>query len=186
MSETVSVYQTWRFDRDLAHNERADFAASVASAGARCELVSSARFGITYALLDLPAHENAFDLAMRYPSAIKNDPAIIALGIEPEAADALRVLHEALAKAGAPSGVARADVREGGLIVEFDPLVTPWHVIDVLIDVELKRFGSTARTTTLLSPLSLEMEAAVAAAGLSCPDLRTGRILEVLVRDAGR
>ncbi|MDQ6930006.1 MAG: hypothetical protein M3126_05000 [Candidatus Eremiobacteraeota bacterium] len=182
----MSGYQTWRFDRDLAPEERADFAASVAAEGASCALLSSALFATTYALLNLPPQARASGLAARYPSAIKNEPAIIALGIEPEAADALHALHESLGGAGAPAGVTRVVVRERALVIEFDPQVTPWQVVNALIGAELKRFGSTTRTTTLLSPLSAEMETAIAAAGLECPELEIGRILEVLVRDAGR
>ncbi len=186
MKETVTVYQTWRFDTDLPHDERSAFAAHASAAGVRPEMLSNARFASTYVLLEVPAGARVSELASRYPSAQKNESAIFALAIEPEAADALPALAAALGGPGAPEGVTRADIRDRALLLEFVPALTPWAVIKPLIDIELKRFGSTTRRTALLSPLSVVMEAQIAADGLQCPELQEGRVLEALVRDVDR
>ena len=186
MRGTVSPYQTWRFDEDLPHNERAAFAACAAAAGVRSEMRSNGRFASTYVLLDAPPEARLSELAARYPSAEKFEPAIIALGIEPEAADALQDLADAFGGPGAPAGVASALVRSSALVLEFAPAVSAWATIKALLDVELARFGSTARSTSLLSPLSTEMEAQIAAEGLGCPELAPSRVLETFVQDVDR
>ena len=183
MGRTVSPYQTWRFAGDLSHDERAAFAACAAEAGARAQMISNARFGETYVLLDVPDGAALSKLATAYPQAERSIPAIIALGIEPEAADALPALAQALGGSGAPAGVRRAEVRKAMLLLEFDPAQTAWLLMKTLIDTELLRFGSTTRRTSLLSPLTLEMETQIAADGLECPDMKTNRVLETFVSD---
>jgi len=64
--------------------------------------------------------------------------------------------------------------------------VTAWRVVRALIDVELKRFGTAARKTTLLTPLTLQMQTQIAADGLECPDVAPGRVLEKLLSDVQR
>ena len=186
MGCTVSPYQTWRFDRELPHDERAVFAACAYTAGIRSEFVSSSRFERTYVLLDVPHGFEVSELAARYPSVRKNDVAIIALAIEPQQADALPALAQVLGGEGGPAGVTGADVAQGCLLLEFQPTTTPWKTIKVLMDGELLRFGNPARITTLLSPLWPEIEAQIAADGLQCPQLQTDRVIETFVHDADR
>lgn len=186
MSTTVSPYHTWRFDAGLPHKDRSAFSAAASAVGIRSEMRSSERFGSTYALLEVADAARAQELAATYPGATAFDPAIIALAIEPEAQDALPALLSALSGPGAPAGVRSAQSRGDAFILEFSPERTSWRTVKALIDAELSHFGSSARRTTLLSPLSLAMETQIAADGLQCPDIEPSRVLEALLADADR
>lgn len=186
MRETVHSYQTWRFDRVLSEKERTALLAAAKTEGISCEIRTDERFAATYVLAHVPEQETSQDFAARNSAPATYDPAIIAVAIEPQAGDALPALFEALSGDGAPAGVVSCERRDGALILEFTPSVTAWHVVRALIDVELKRFGTTARKTTLLSPLTLQMQTQIAADGLECPDIAPGRVLEKLLSDVHR
>jgi hypothetical protein len=87
------------------------------------------------------------------------------------------MLHEALGGSGRPAGVLATHPCRGGLVVEWDPEVTPVRLIAGLIDVELARVHS-GRVTELLSPLAASTAAMIAASGLQAPQIEPYRILE--------
>ena len=92
----------------------------------------------------------------------------------------------ALTGEGAPDGILCAEVLERDLLVEFLPARTSWRLVRALIDVELERYGSRVRRTTLLSPLAPRAETHIAADGLQEPELDESRVLEALLGDADR
>ena len=186
VSPTVSSYQTWRFDTGLPQKECSAFSAVASAAGMRSEVCSNERFGSTYVLLEIGEAARAQELAAKYPGATAFDPAIIALAIEPEAQDALPALASALSGPGAPAGMCSAQRRGNAVLVEFSPERTAWRTVKSVIDAELMRFGSATRRTSLLSPLSLEMESQIAADGLQCPGVEPSRVLEALLADVDR
>ena len=177
------VAQTVRFDHALSKAEVAALEDRARSAGITARAQSNPRLACTYVLLESPSGE--FDVIAQCDGGIALQGAIIALAIEPEAADALPYLLQALA---GPGGARDATARISGaaLVLEFDPASTSWQVLRALIDAELRRFGPAVKRTALLSPLSAAMEAAVAAEGLTAPEIEPSRILEVLVARAGR
>ncbi|GAC1360347.1 MAG: hypothetical protein NVSMB31_20510 [Vulcanimicrobiaceae bacterium] len=152
----------------------------------QAHVASSSRFGTTYVLLQFSENADPLDLAARYPAAVTYACPIIALAIEPETRKALPNLREALCGPGAPVGAVRAEERGETLLLEFVPAQSSWKLIQRVIETELLRFGSATRTTTLLSPLSLDMEAQIVADCLQCPEILPERVLEALVADAHR
>ena len=110
------------------------------------------------------------------------DELVIALSIEPTPQDALPHLERACRGAGAPAGILACDVLGGAMVVEARPASAV--ALGALLTVEMRRLGGF-RKTRLLTPLSLETAAAIAASGTSCPDLAPDRVLEMLVADAG-
>lgn len=109
--------------------------------------------------------------------------AIIALAIEPAPADALPQIARALGGCGAPAGIAACEPVDGALVVEFRPRLTHPDLVTRIVDVELKRF-SGSRCTHLLSPVPMDVMAAVAAGGLQAPEIGPDRILELLLEKA--
>jgi len=69
-------------------------------------------------------------------------------------------------------------------VVEWDLERSPAGVVLGAIDVELRRFNS-GRTAELLTPLSPQSIARIAADGLQSPELTSDRVLEVLLERAG-
>lgn len=152
----------------------------------QAHVARSPHFAATYVLLQYPESADALELEARYAAAATYDSPVIALAIEPEAREALPALSEALGGSGAPAGVLRAEVRADALLLEFVCARGSWKLIQRLIETELVRFGSTTRTTTLLSPLTLELEAQIASECLQCPEIAPDRVLEALTADANR
>lgn len=177
--------QTWRFDSFLAPDALGELCDAAKAEGIACQTRSDARYGVTYALAHVRDAATGQDFAARRSAAAAYEPAIIALAIEPQTADALPGLFEALGGVGAPAGMVSCEVRAGAAILEFTPSVSPWQLIRCLVDAELRRFGGGARTTTLLSPLTLQMQTQIAADGLECADMLPDRVLEALL-DADR
>lgn len=180
----MTLDQTWRFDSALSPGGRAALVAAAKSAGISCVARADERFGATYVLAAVPDPESGQEFAAQHSASATYEPPIIALAIEPQSADALPPLFEALGGAGAPAGIVGCERREDAVILEFTPAVTPWRLVRSLIDLELQRFAS-ARKTTLLSPLTLQMQTQIAADGLDCPEIAPGRVLEALI-DADR
>jgi hypothetical protein len=106
--------------------------------------------------------------------------AIIALAIEPAPTDALPHLLRALTGPGAPGGVLDAAVEGDSLLVDLKSSPAPRNVALRIIDVELRRFNGH-RKTQLLTPLTPEIAAAIAADGLQAPEIASDRILESLL-----
>jgi len=179
----MKTYLSLRFERALAPAEESSLLAGAQDAGWEMQLCKSERFGRSYALLRAVRDAPSADFAQSYSGAQSYEEPLLALAIEPEAREALPSLVAALGGPGAPEGVVRAESRSGILLLEFSPRRTSWRLVRALFDVELRRFGSTVRRTTLLSPLSPEMEAQIAADGLEEPQLDQSRVLEALIAD---
>lgn len=180
----MSVDQTWRFDAMLSPQERETLLAAARAEGIACEVRAVDRFGSTYVSASVPDARAGQEFAARHHASAAYDPPVIALAIEPQNANALPALFEALGGAGAPAGVTGCEIRERALILEVALSVSPWRLVRAVIDAELARFAST-RTTTLLSPLPPALQAQVAADGLDCPEIAPARVIEVLI-DADR
>ncbi|GAC1500471.1 MAG: hypothetical protein NVS1B14_04440 [Vulcanimicrobiaceae bacterium] len=181
----MNSYTSLCFDASLSPQSSAALLGAARESGLRAQFMTSKRFARTDVLLAAPGGASVVGFTARYPHARVYDPPIIALAIEPQTDDALPELLAALCGDGAPSGAVRAELRDGAVVLEFCPAVTPWKLLHELIDVELRRFGSSARRITLLSPLTIEMEAQVARDGLECGGLDSSRVLEPLVDRAG-
>ncbi|MDP9018825.1 MAG: hypothetical protein M3N19_10945 [Candidatus Eremiobacteraeota bacterium] len=174
----MTRYQTWHFDRTFPSDEQGALCSRAQELGLVALVESSTEFACTYVVLEIPEDGTAGELAARYPGATIDEGAVIALGIHPQAQDALPELQHALEGPGAPGGVLRAAVRNDALLLAFDPERTSWMLIKALIDAELLRFGSTTRRTTLLSPVTPHRQAQIAADGLRCIDIEPARVLE--------
>jgi hypothetical protein len=122
-------------------------------------------------------------VASALPGARLYGESIIALAIEPSSPDALHAYREALGGAGRPAGVIGCDVIGTAIAIELLPSITPFAAVAAILDVESRRF-SASRKTTLLAPLSMDVLAAIAAAGLQAPEIAPNRILEALLAHA--
>jgi hypothetical protein len=156
-------------------------AAIVARGGVACWR-NSPGVDRAYALIEFP---DDVDLAGLVPDAtLAIGAPTIALAVSPSVVEALPVLVDALGGPGRPSGVTDCALSGGAAIVEWDLERTPAALILDMIDAELDRFHS-GRTTELLTPLSEDWLARIAAEGLACPDIAPDRILETLLARAG-
>lgn len=161
------------------HEALQDRVGALARDGVRVR-AGSAAVGRTYALVEGPQAVDPAEVAQRIPDARWYDAAIVALAIEPQPADALPHLAQALGGPGAPAGIVDCAVLGSQLVVEFRPDVTHADLILRIIDVELRRFGGSRRTS-LLTPLPTWVAAAIAARGLQAPEIAPDRILEPLL-----
>lgn len=108
----------------------------------------------------------------------------IVLAVFPSVAQALPALERALSGPGKPDGVLSVRRSDESIVVEWDPSRTAVRLVIDLIDAELRRFAASRRTE-LLSPLSEERLAEIAATELGAPEVVPGRILERLLAEAG-
>jgi len=180
----VTWYRTLRFGAPLSSDEAAHVTGALEALGVRVRLGEPA-FGRQYALAEGRDDASAVELSGAF-DGIVHDGAVIALAIEPWTVDALSPLVAALGAPGTPAGVRSCERVESAAIVEFDAAVTPAAMILTVVDAELRRYGAAVRRTTLLSPLSAESAARVAADGLQCAEMTTGRILEFLIEQSAR
>lgn len=168
---------------DWARTVRFDAApnlAALARDGVRVRVEKSHAAARTYALVEGPEGVDPAELMQAAADARWYDAPIIALAIEPSCADALPLLERALGGPGAPAGVCECTRVAGELLVEFRPDVTPPGLVLRIIDVELARLAC-ARRIRLLTPLPVDLLAAVAAQGLQAPEIAADRILESLL-----
>ncbi|HTX60178.1 MAG TPA: hypothetical protein VMH02_10960 [Verrucomicrobiae bacterium] len=175
---------TLRAEATLDDTDRGAVEEAVRVRGGTIRWRSSPRVGRTYGLAELPGNGEPIRAILGERIGVR-EGAIIALAVFPSVAEALPALLEALAGEGRPAGVLACEPCEGGVVVEWDPAVTPAHLVLALIDVELARFAS-GRTVELLTPLSVGLAAAVAAGGLATPEVAPERVLELLIERAGR
>ena len=106
------------------------------------------------------------------------ESAIIALAVNPSTPEALPLLVEAFAGAGRPSGVLGCERRDGGVVITWDLKLTKASTILALVDAELARFHAS-RVCEVVSPLSIEAVALIAAEGLGAAEIVADRILDV-------
>ncbi len=180
----MKTYLSLRFDRMLSPTDASSLAADARDAGWELQLRRSERFARSYALLTAVRDDAADEFLSAYGNTRRFAEPILALSIEPEVPEGLRSLVPALTGNGAPKGVLSAEVIERDLVIEFLPAQTSWRLVRALIDVELGRYGSTVHRTALLSPITSESEAQIAADGLQEPELNESRVLEALLGDA--
>jgi hypothetical protein len=135
----------------------------------------------SYGLVELPDTYDAEEIRAASQATVY-DAAIIALAVFPGVPEALPRLLDALAGPGHPAGVLGCRPCAAGVVVEWDPRLVGARVVLGLIDVELGRFAS-GRRSELLSPLPPSIVAAIAAEGLQAPEIRTDRVLELLIGD---
>ncbi len=111
-----------------------------------------------------------------------SEPIVVA--VFPSLPQALPALERALSGPGAPDGV--LSVRRSGdsIVVEWDPTRSAVRLVMGVIDAELRRYNASRRTE-LLTPLSEERLAEIAAAELQAPEIGPDRILERLLAQAG-
>jgi hypothetical protein len=157
-----------------------DRVAAFARDGIRMRFAGSQALTRTYVLVEGPQGADPSQIEQLVPDARWYDAAIIALAIEPSAADALPQLAQALGGPGAPAGICGCEQIGKELLIEFRPDVTSVRLVRALIDVELRRFASAHRTQ-LLSPLPESVAAAIAADGLQAPEIASDRALESLL-----
>jgi len=186
MQGVMKTYLSLRFGRMLSATEASSLAAHAHDAGWEPQIRRSERFARTYALLSGTRDAATDSFVSEYAGAERFADPLLALSIEPDAADGLPSLTAALKGHGGPEGILTAEIVEHELLIEFFPARTSWRLVRALIDVELGRYGSIVRRTTLLSPISPEMETQIAADGLQEPELNESRVLEALMGDADR
>lgn len=181
---TVTWYRTLRFGVPLSSDETAHVTGALEALGVRVRFGAPA-FGRQYALAEGRDDASAAELSGAF-DGIVHDGALIALAIEPWTVDALSPLVAALGAPGGPAGVRSCERAENAALVEFDASVTSAAMVFSVVDAELRRYGAPVRRTTLLSPLSAESAASVAADGLQCAEMTSGRILEFLIEQSAR
>jgi hypothetical protein len=176
------VYLTLSIDGKLDERRRAALEEIISGEGGSMQWRTSESVGRSYALLAVPDERN-FDALRAVVQGTVYDRPIIALALFPAVAEALRAVRKALAGPGGPAGVLATHSCEGGVVVEWDPAVTPAPLVLGLADVELARFNS-GRVAELLSPLPPSTAVAIAATGLQAPEIEARRVLELrLERD---
>ncbi len=176
------VYLTLRADGDLDERQRAAVEEIVARAGGSALWRINATMRRAYALLELPDARIRDDVRGVWRGTAYDGP-IIALAVFPAALQALQPVLESLGGRGRPSGVVGADRCDGAAVIEWDPEMTDSRVVTALVDLELRRFGSS-RTAELLTPLPPALAAKVAADGLHAPQISPERILEARIDSA--
>lgn len=180
----MTWYRTLRFGAPLSTGDAARVSASLEALAVRVRFGAPA-FGRQYALAEGRGDASATELSDAF-DGIVHDGAVIALAIEPWTVDALSPLLAALGEPGTLAGVRSCERADDAALVEFDASVTPAAMVLAVADAELRRFGAPVRRTTLLSPLSAESAARVAAGGLQCAEMTTARILEFLIEQSAR
>jgi hypothetical protein len=176
----VLWFRTLRFDASVDDAQRTRVADVLHSHGADV-VFGPSMLGRTYALVSGSQGSDPAEVVALVPEARSFDDAVIALAIELSPADALSPVAGALSGGGKPAGVESAEPVDGRLVIEVSPAVTPVPFVLDAIDVELRRFGSGSRKAALISPVSIEVMARVAAGGLQCEEMTPARILEVLL-----
>jgi len=182
----MKSYLSLRFDRLLSPAEASSLANDARDGGWEFESGGSDRFARSYVLLSAERGEPSDEFLSRYSGVCRYEQPLLALSIEPEAVEALPFVASALNGSGGPEGVLDARIVDRELLIEFFPSAASWRLLRAVIDVELQRYGSSVRRTTLLSPLTAEMQVRIAADGLREPDLDASRVLEALMADADR
>ncbi|MGA7356796.1 MAG: hypothetical protein WBW76_15325 [Candidatus Cybelea sp.] len=177
--EASVFYLTLSFDKDVDGEQRAAIEAAVLALGGSVIWRTRESARRSYALLELPEKSDA-DAIRALPGATVYDGSIIALAVFPAVTEALPKLLDALNGPGRPAGILACRPCPDGLVVEWDPARTGASVVLGLVDVELKRFGS-GRVSEVLSPLSPELAAKLAAEGLAAPEIEPRRILELRI-----
>jgi hypothetical protein len=177
--EASVFYLTLSFDKDVDGEQRAAIEAAVLALGGSVIWRTQESARRSYALLEIPEKSNA-DAIRAWPGARVYDGSIIALAVFPAVTEALPNLLEALNGPGRPAGILACRPCPGGLVVEWDPGRTGASVVLGLVDLELQRFSS-GRVCELLSPLSPELAAKLAAEGLAAPEIEPKRILELRI-----
>ncbi|MGZ3498783.1 MAG: hypothetical protein ACXWNK_09330 [Vulcanimicrobiaceae bacterium] len=175
--------RTLRVDEMLDDEQRISVAAALRGAGASVRFGPPNAFARTYALVEAGDEIVPETVERCTAHGRLYDEAIIAVAIEPMPADALLALEDALGGGGRPAGITACDRAGSALIVELRPTVMPFALLAASIEVELRRFGGY-RTTQLLSPLPVEVTAAIAADGLQAAEIAPDRILETLLARA--
>jgi hypothetical protein len=112
------------------------------------------------------------------------ESAIIALAVCPSTPEALPLLEEAFAGAGRPSGIATCERRDPEIVITWDLRTTSASVVLALVDTELARLRAS-RTCRIVSPLTIEWLARIAAEGLGAKELVSDRILDVRLEQSG-
>lgn len=150
---------------------------------ARIEQLVS-RSGGTIAWQQNPHFERTYALIEGVDAALtpEMDPAIIALAVRPSTPEALPKLEEALGGGGRPSGMSVCERAGDAVILEWNLEVTPARIVLELVDIELARYHAS-RTNTLLCRIPLAWWTAIAAEGLSAPEIAPNRVLEALIEE---
>ena len=161
----------------LAERARAATDAAIARAGGTASWRTSEAAGRTYALAEVPPQYDAAALRESFSGTVYDRP-IVAVALFPTVSEALPAVREAVWGAGRPAGVLATYSCTGGIVIEWDPAVTQPQLVMAAVDVELRRFAC-GRVAELLSPLPAAVVAAIAAAGLSAPQIVPRRILEI-------
>jgi hypothetical protein len=172
-------YLTLGFDKDVDGEQRAAVEAAVLALGGSAIWRTRQSAGRSYALLELP-ERNSAGAIRALPGATVYDGSIIAMAVFPVVTEALPKLLEALGGPGRPDGILASRPCPAGVVVEWDPARTRASVVLALVDVELQRFGS-GRVSEVLSPISPEVAAKLAAEGLAAPQIDPKRILELRI-----
>ncbi|MGH7736952.1 MAG: hypothetical protein ACREMP_03640 [Candidatus Tyrphobacter sp.] len=96
----------------------------------------------------------------------------------------LAALEHALHGPGAPDGVIGVLRDDDRIVVTWDPSRSSVRLVMATIDAELARYRASRRTE-LLTPLSDEHLARIAASELQAPQIEPDRVLERLLEQAG-
>jgi hypothetical protein len=174
---------TLRSDQILHDSVRATVESAIAARGGTVTWRDDEGSGRTYGLIELPEDAAAVRAVVREPVTVFEAP-IIALAVSPTVPEALPLLLEAFAGAGAPDGMIACESSNGRLILEWNPDRTKSALVFALLDTELRRFAS-GRTAELLAPLPAALVAQIAAEGLSTPEIASNRVLETLLERMG-
>lgn len=175
--------RTLRIDAPPSEELQHRVTAELSREGLAVRFDGSVKAKRTYVLLQGPDSIDPAEIDAVSVNARSFPEAIIALAIEPAPADALPYLLNALNGPGAPAGVYGCEAVDGLAIVEFSPARTSPALVTALADAELRRF-SGHRRTELLSPLTADAYARIAADGLKSPEIAPDRILESLLGTA--
>jgi hypothetical protein len=173
------AYLTLSIDGLLDDAQRAAVDDVVRRQGGSTIWRTSETAGRTYALLELPDEYDEQAIRAASGGTVYERP-VIALALFPVLPEALPPLLEALGGPGRPGGVLACRPCAGGVVVEWDPIVTGVELIMGLVGVELARFAS-GRTAEVLSPLPPSVVAKIAAEGLQAPQIEPKRILELRI-----
>jgi hypothetical protein len=176
----VEWARTVRIDAALDEPAVARIGARLSGRGIRVSAGPPTGFDRTYLLLRGGEGAEPAEIEDLVPEGRPYPEAIIALAIEPVPGDALPPISNALGGAGAPAGIESCEVRGSEAIVEILPGTTPAPLVLALADVEVRRF-SGYRRCRLLTALSPDLLARVAADGLGAPEIASDRILESLL-----
>lgn len=175
--------RTLRMDAPPSDALRERITQACAREGASARFADDRSLPRTYALIEGPRSADPAQLQGRFPEGRWYPDAIIALAIEPFPADALPALADALGGPGAPSGVLACERAGCEVVVEFDPARTRASFIFEVADVELARMHGSRRTR-LLSPLSRELAARVAAEAMQAGGFDAEQVLETQLERA--